>query len=289
MQGPLNNAAPEKTGSHRCFGGETTFYKHASSEIGGPMAFSVHLPPQAREAGARLPVLLYLSGLTCDHTVFIVKGGAQRLAAQHGFVLVAPDTSPRDRRYPGDRSNYDFGIAAGFYVDATREPWSEGYRMGSYVAKELPALIETHFPVDPARWGVFGHSMGGHGALVAALRHPDRFKSVSAFAPIVAPSSCPWGEKAFGHYLGPDTSRWADWDATELVKTGHTTSPILIDQGTQDQFLEPQLRPHLFEAACDDAGQTLRLRMQEGYDHSYYFIQTFLEDHFAHHAKVLGL
>ena len=280
--------APEKTGSHVCFGGENTFYKHESAEIGGPMAFTVFLPPQAKK-GQKLPVLLYLAGLTCDHTTFIIKGGAQRLAAQHGFVLVAPDTSPRDKKYPGDRSSYDFGVGAGFYVDATQEPWKAGYRMGSYVSKELPALVDEHFPVDPAKWGVFGHSMGGHGALVTALRHPERFKSVSAFAPIVAPSSCPWGEKALGNYLGPDKAAWAEWDATELVKAGKTTSHILIDQGTADQFLAQELHPHLFETACEDAGQPLKLRMQEGYDHSYYFMQTFMEDHFTHHAKVMGV
>ncbi len=285
--------APRQTGSHLCFGGRNAFYKHDSAEIGGPMAFSLFLPPQAAEAekaGRKLPVLLYLSGLTCDHTVFITKAGAQRFAAQHGFVVVAPDTSPRDKRYPGDRSSYDFGIGAGFYLDATQAPWSEGYRMGSYVGHELPALVEAHFPVDPARWGVFGHSMGGHGALVTALRHPERFKSVSAFAPVVAPSSCPWGQKAFGRYLGADRTAWAEWDATELVKVGRTTPhPILIDQGLDDQFLAQELRPNLFEAACDDAGQRLTLRMQEGYDHSYYMIQTFMEDHFTHHAEVLGV
>ena len=280
-------AAPEKTGSHVCFGGDNTFYKHQSSEIGGSMNFTVYMPPQAK-AGKKLPVLMYLAGLTCDHTTFIIKGGAQRLAAQHGIILVAPDTSPRDKRYPGDDEKYDFGIGAGFYVDATQEPWKNGYRMGSYVAKELPALIEEHFPVDAAKWGVFGHSMGGHGALVTALRNPDRFKSVSAFAPIVAPSSCPWGEKALGNYLGPDKETWKAWDATELVKAGKTTSHILIDQGTADQFLEGELHPHLFEEACKAAGQPLNLRMQPGYDHSYYTMMTFMEDHIAHHAKVLG-
>ena len=279
-------AALEKTGSNFCFGGDTTFYKHESPTIGGPMNFTVYLPPQAK-AGKKVPALMYLAGLTCDHTTFIIKGGAERLAAEHGIILVAPDTSPRDKKYSGDRSFYDFGVGAGFYVDATQEPWKNGYQMGSYVAKELPELIDAHFPVSA--WGVFGHSMGGHGALITALRNPDRFKSVSAFAPIVAPSSCPWGEKALGNYLGRDKSAWAEWDATELVKTGRTTSHILIDQGTADEFLERELHPHLFEAACEDAGQSLKLRMQEGYDHSYYFMQTFMEDHFVHHAKVLGI
>ena len=278
--------APEKTGSHVCFGGDNTFYKHKSTAVGGTMAFTVYTPPQAKER--KLPALLYLAGLTCDHTTFIIKGGAQRLAAKHGIILVAPDTSQRDKRYPGDADKYDFGIAAGFYVDATQEPWKDGYQMGTYVSKELPDLIEEHFPVN-GTWGVFGHSMGGHGALTTALRHPDRFKSVSAFAPIVAPSSCPWGEKALGNYLGPDKATWKEWDATELVKAGKKTSHILIDQGTADQFLAGELHPHLFEEACKAAGQPLVLRMQEGYDHSYYTMQTFMEDHFTHHAKVLGL
>lgn len=278
-------AAPEKTGSHVCFGGDNTFYKHESSVIGGPMNFTVYVPPQAK-GGAKVPALLYLAGLTCDHTTFIIKGGAQRLAAQHGIILVAPDTSPRDKRYPGDDEKYDFGIAAGFYVNATQEPWKNGYQMGDYVAKELPSLIDEHFPIS--KWGIFGHSMGGHGALITALRNPDRFKSVSAFAPIVAPSQVPWGHKALGNYLGQDREAWKQWDATELVKAGKTTSHILIDQGTADQFLEEQLRPQIFEEACKAAGQPLKLRMQEGYDHSYYTMQTFMEDHITHHMKVLG-
>lgn len=278
-------AAPEKTGSHVCFGGDNTFYKHESSVIGGPMNFTVYVPPQAK-GGAKVPALLYLAGLTCDHTTFIIKGGAQRLAAQHGIILVAPDTSPRDKRYPGDDEKYDFGIAAGFYVNATQEPWKNGYQMGDYVAKELPSLVDEHFPVS--KWGIFGHSMGGHGALITALRNPDRFKSVSAFAPIVAPSQVPWGHKALGNYLGQDREGWKQWDATELVKASKTTSHILIDQGTADQFLEEQLRPQIFEEACKAAGQPLKLRMQEGYDHSYYTMQTFMEDHITHHMKVLG-
>ena len=280
--------APEKTGSHVAFGGENTFYKHPSAAIGGSMNFTVYLPPQAKQ-GKRLPALMYLAGLTCDHTTFIIKGGAQRLAAQHGIILIAPDTSPRDKPHPGDRDKYDFGVGAGFYVNATQEPWKDGYQMGTYVSKELPDLVLEHFPVDPEKIGVFGHSMGGHGALITALRNPERFKSVSAFAPIVAPSSCPWGEKALGNYLGPDRSTWTEWDATELVKAGKKTSHILIDQGTADQFLAGELHPHLFQAACEAAGQPLKLRMQEGYDHSYYTMMTFMEDHFIHHARVLGL
>jgi S-formylglutathione hydrolase len=279
-------AAPDTIGKHRCFGGENGFYKHASSEIGGAMTFTVYVPPQAKHR--KVPALMYLAGLTCTHETFIIKGGAQRLAAEHGVILVAPDTSPRDKRHPGDDEKWDFGIAAGFYVDATQAPWRDGYRMGSYVSNELPALIEEHFPVDASKWGVFGHSMGGHGALITALRNPDRFKSVSAFAPIAAPSSCPWGEKALGNYLGPDKETWKAWDATELVKAGKKTTPILIDQGTADQFLERELHPHLFLDACQKAGQLVTLRMQGGYDHSYYLMSTFMEDHIKHHVTVLG-
>ena len=281
-------AALEKGEAHACFGGETATYAHASEAIGGSMKVSVHLPPQAKDGG-KLPALLYLAGLTCDHTTMMIKGGAQRLAAKYGFILVAPDTSPRDRRHPGDDEAWDFGLGAGFYLDATQAPWRDGYAMGSYVAQELPALIEAHFPVDRARWGVFGHSMGGHGALVTALRHPDKFETVSAFAPICAPAACPWGEKAFGRYLGPDRAGWAEWDATELVKAGRRTSRILVDQGTADQFLAGQLHPHLLEAACEAAGQPLTLRMQAGYDHSYFTMMTFMEDHVTHHMRVLGL
>ena len=282
-------AAPEKTGSHVCFGGDNTFFKHESTSVGGPMNFTVYVPPQAKQGG-KLPVLMYLAGLTCDHTTFIIKGGAQRLAAKHGIVLVAPDTSQREKRYDGDAEKYDFGIAAGFYVDATQAPWKDGYQMASYVSKELPDLINEHFPVDPAKWGVFGHSMGGHGALITGLRNPDRFKSVSAFAPISSPSQVPWGEKALGNYLGPDKSSWKEWDATELVKAGKKTAQhILVDQGSADQFLEKELQPEIFKRACEEAGQPLVSRMQEGYDHSYYFMQTFMEDHITHHAKVLGI
>lgn len=278
--------APEKFESHLAFGGDNGFYKHQSTSVDGNMNFSVYLPPQAKDR--KLPVLMYLAGLTCDHTTFIIKGGAQRFAAQHGIILVAPDTSQRDKRYPGDADKYDFGIAAGFYVNATQDPWKDGYQMAAYVSKELPDLIEEHFPVN-GTWGIFGHSMGGHGALVTALRNPDRFKSVSAFAPIVAPSQVPWGHKALGNYLGEDRASWKEWDATELVKAGKKVSPILIDQGTSDQFLAEQLKPEIFEAACKEAGQPLTLRMQEGYDHSYYTMMTFMEDHFNHHIKVLGL
>lgn len=279
-------SAPTEISRHRCFGGETGFYRHSSSEIGGDMRFSIFVP---EGLGAnKAPALLYLAGLTCTEETFMMKAGAQQHAAKAGYILVAPDTSARDRRYPGDDASWDFGLGAGFYLDAATEPWREAYRMGSYVARELPAFIEAHFPADPARWGIFGHSMGGHGALVAALRNPDKFHSVSAFAPIVAPSSCPWGEKAFSNYLGPDHKAWAEWDATALIESGRRLPPILIDQGLKDQFLERELHPHLFEAACAKAGQKLTLRRHDGYDHGYYFISTFVGDHIAHHKAILG-
>ncbi|WOJ89045.1 S-formylglutathione hydrolase [Methylocapsa polymorpha] len=279
-------SAPIEISRHRCFGGEVGFYRHSSKEIGGEMRFSVFVPEGLGDRKA--PALLYLAGLTCTEETFIVKAGAQQHAAKAGYVLIASDTSPRDRRFSGDDASWDFGQGAGFYLDATAEPWREAYRMGSYVASELPSYIESHFPVDPARWGIFGHSMGGHGALVAALRNPDKFHSVSAFAPIVAPSSCPWGEKAFSNYLGPDRKAWAEWDATALIESGRRLPPILIDQGLKDQFLERELHPHLFEAACAKAGQKLALRRHEGYDHGYYFISTFVADHIAHHKAILG-
>jgi S-formylglutathione hydrolase len=278
-------SALELISRHRCFDGEVGFYRHTSNAIGGSMRFSVFVPAQA--ATKKRPALIYLAGLTCTEETFIIKAGAIAHAAKTGLILVASDTSPRDRRYPGDDASWDFGQSAGFYLDATQEPWHDGYRMGSYVARELPELIETHFPADPARFGIFGHSMGGHGALVAALRNPERFRSVSAFAPIAAPSQCPWGEKAFSNYLGPDRKLWADWDATALIEAGRRLPPILIDQGLADQFLEQQLHPHLLEAACRSAGQPLTMRRHEGYDHGYYFISTFMADHIEHHAKGL--
>jgi S-formylglutathione hydrolase len=271
---------------HRCFGGEVAFYRHASSEIGGEMRFSIFVPGGL--GAAKAPALLYLAGLTCTEETFIVKAGAEQHAAQVGYILVACDTSPRDRRFPGDADSWDFGQGAGFYLDAMEEPWRQAYRMGSYVSRELPALIEANFPVDAARWGIFGHSMGGHGALVTALRNPGKFQSVSAFAPIAAPSQCPWGEKAFTNYLGPDRKAWAEWDATALIESGRRLPPILIDQGLKDQFLERELHPHLLEAACAKAGQKLTLRRHEGYDHGYYFISTFVGDHIAHHRAILG-
>jgi S-formylglutathione hydrolase len=252
------------------------------------MRFAVFTPPQAQKG--RVPLLYYLAGLTCTEETFMIKAGAQRIAAELGLMLVAPDTSPRGVKIPGDSDNWDFGVGAGFYVDATQAPWSANYRMYSYVTQELPALIEGNFPADPERRGIFGHSMGGHGALVLALKNPGRYRSISAFAPIAAPKSCPWGQKAFSGYLGPDRGQWSAYDATELmsqVKDAAGRSPILIDQGLADQFLEQQLHPDLFEEACRKVGYPLTLRRQVGYDHSYYFISTFIEDHLRHHARTL--
>ena len=274
---------------HSCFGGVQRFVRHDSRECRGPMRVAVYEPPQVREHGARVPVLYYLAGLTCTEETFAIKAGAQRLAAQYGLMLVAPDTSPREPRIAGDDASWDFGIGAGFYVDATEAPWSAHYRMYSYVTRELPELIAGHFAVDAARQSIMGHSMGGHGALVCALRNPELYRSVSAFAPIVAPAQVPWGQKAFRGYLGPDRAAWAEYDATALVEHAPWPGKIMIDQGTDDKFLAEQLRPELFADACARAGQQLRLRMQPGYDHSYWFIQTFMPDHVAWHAAALGL
>ena len=249
------------------------------------MRFSVYRPPQAK-SGA-VPVLYYLAGLTCTEETFAIKAGAQRLAAEFGLMLVMPDTSPRER-LPGDDASWDFGLAAGFYVDATLAPWSAHYRMYSYVTRELPTLVAARFPARADAQGIFGHSMGGHGALVCALRNPGLFRSVSAFAPIAAPSDCTWGQKAFTGYLGGDASAWADYDATRLVGRRPHPAPILVDQGTADKFLaDRQLLPERFEAAARASGQSLTLRRQPGYDHGYYFIQTFIGDHLAHHARLL--
>src|SRR6202050_263503 len=275
----------ELLSEHGCFGGVQRFYKHASRETRGSMKFSVYLPPQFRTG--KVPVLYYLAGLTCTEENFPVKGHAQSAAAELGIMLVEPDTSPREPRLPGDADSWDFGQGAGFYVDATQAPWSANYRMYSYVTRELPELVAEHLPVRPDASGIFGHSMGGHGALVCALRNPERYKSVSAFAPIAAPMQCPWGKKAFANYLGDDTQSWREYDATELVARRPFAGPILIDQGTSDQFLVEQLLPEKFSAAATKSGQPLTLRMQPGYDHGYYFIQTFMADHLRHHAKQL--
>ncbi|MFN3388969.1 MAG: S-formylglutathione hydrolase [Allosphingosinicella sp.] len=276
----------ETVSTARAFGGTQSVHRHASRATGTDMTFSVYLPPQA-EAGAPLPVIWYLSGLTCTHANVTEKGGFQRVCAELGLIFVAPDTSPRGPEVADDPA-YDFGQGAGFYVDATEAPFAAHYRMYSYIADELPALIEAHFPADMARQAVTGHSMGGHGALTLALRNPDRFRSVSAFAPIVAPGQVPWGEKALGGYLGPDRAAWRAHDAVALIEDGARVDEILVDQGTCDSFLEKELKPELLAAACREAGIALTLRMQEGYDHSYYFIATFMEDHLRWHAARLG-
>jgi S-formylglutathione hydrolase len=234
-----------------------------------------------------VPVLYYLAGLTCTEETFAIKGGAQRLAAELGLMLVAPDTSPRSPRLPGDDAHWDFGSGASFYVDATQAPWSAHYRMYSYVTCELPEVIDAHFGPVSERRGIFGHSMGGHGALVIALRNPAQFDSVSAFAPVAASSKCPWGEKALGGFIGPERARWRDYDAAELAAGAHYPRQILIDQGTVDKFLTEQLKPDLFVNACRASGTQVELRLHEGYDHSYYFVSTFMNDHLRHHANVL--
>jgi S-formylglutathione hydrolase len=271
---------------HHCHRGVQGFYEHSSVACTGPMRFSVFLPPSAL-GGARVPAIYALAGLTCTEETFAIKAGAQRVAAELGLALVTCDTSPRSVRFPGDDASWDFGLGAAYYVDATEPPWSSAYRLESYVSEELPALIESHFPVASDRRGLLGHSVGGHGALTLALRHPDRYRSVSAFAPMVAPSQVPWGIQAFGRLLGPDRTRWAEHDATELVKRRRFPGVIRIDQGTADQFLATQLRPELFSAACAESGQPLELRMREGYDHGYWFIQSFVEEHLRHHAAAL--
>jgi len=275
---------------HRCFGGMVSFARHRSEATGTEMAFAVFAPPQA-EAGP-VPVLIYLAGLTCTEETFMVKAGAQRMAAELGLMLVAPDTSPRGEGVPDDAQGaYDLGLGAGFYLDATETPWAEHYRMESYVTRDLPAAVFANFPGDPDAQGIFGHSMGGHGALTLGLKRPEIYKSLSAFAPIAAPTRCPWGEKAFSNYLGDDRKAWKAYDATEIVKSLRDPAArpdILIDQGLGDQFLERELNPDLFEQACRDRGLPLTLRRHEGYDHGYYFIASFMEDHLRHHARLLG-
>ncbi|MDC0747533.1 S-formylglutathione hydrolase [Polyangium mundeleinium] len=270
--------------TNRSFGGHQKVLRHESRALGCSMNVGVYLPPQA-ESG-RCPVLYWLSGLTCTEQNFVTKAGVQEHAARHGIIVVAPDTSPRGEGVADDPA-YDLGQGAGFYVDATEAPWAKHYRMHEYVAEELPGLVEAHLPALSDRRGIFGHSMGGHGALVLALKHPGRYRSVSAFSPIVAPSRVPWGEKAFSAYLGADREAWKAWDATELVREAKERLPILIDQGDADQFLTRELQPELLRAACEAAGHPLTLRMQPGYDHSYYFIATFMRDHVEHHAAAL--
>jgi S-formylglutathione hydrolase len=276
----------ETLSSARSFGGTQLACRHASRETGTDMTFGLYLPPQA-DAGAPLPVLWYLSGLTCTHANVVEKGGYQRVCAELGLILVAPDTSPRGSDVPDD-PDYDFGQGAGFYVDATREPFARNYRMESYIAGELPEIVARHFPADAARQSITGHSMGGHGALTLALRRPGRYKSVSAFAPIVAPSRVPWGRKAFAGYLGTDEKDWQQHDACDMIFEGRTVPELLVDVGDADPFLEEQLKPDLLSGVCFEAGISLTLRMQPGYDHSYYFISTFMEDHLRWHFERLS-
>ena len=283
--------ALELLSAHAAFGGAQRFYRHASNEIGLPMKFSVYLPPKA-VAGEKVPALVYLAGLTCTEETFMTKAGAQRLAAELGLALIAPDTSPRGANLPGEAESWDFGVGAGFYLDATTRPWGLHWRMESYLIEELLPLLGRKLPIDLERVGIFGHSMGGHGALTLALRHPGRFKSVSAFAPIANPTQCAWGRKAFTGYLGEDETSWAAHDASLLMaaqKSAPYPAGILVDQGLADKFLiEKQLLPEAFEAACAQVGQPLTLRRQPGYDHGYYFIQTFIDDHLRHHAEQLN-
>jgi len=280
----------ETISEHRCFGGKVGYYQHRSTVNDCDMRFAVYVPPAASRGP--VPVLTWLAGLTCTEETFMIKAGAQRVAAELGLMLVAPDTSPRGEGVADAADGaWDLGLGAGFYLDATEPPWARHYRMHSYLATELPAVIGACFPADLRRQGIFGHSMGGHGALVMSLRHPDVYASVSAFAPIAAPGRCPWGEKAFTAYLGEDREQWAGWDAAELVRRAgdlHGRPKILVDQGLDDPFLATQLHPEALEAACAEAGQALELRRHPGYDHGYFFIASFIEDHLRHHAALLG-
>jgi S-formylglutathione hydrolase len=272
---------------NKCFGGRQLRYSHLSDACNCDMTFAIFLPPQA-EAG-RVPVLYWLSGLTCTDENFVAKAGAQQYAAEHGIAVVAPDTSPRGAGVPDDPEGaYDFGLGAGFYVNATQTPWSGHYHMYDYVVQELPEVVNGNFAVDPERQSIFGHSMGGHGALTVALRNPGRFRSVSAFAPIVTPTQVPWGQKALGGYLGADRKAWKAHDTCELIATAGERLPLLIDQGDADQFLEEQLKPELLKSACEAHDHPLTLRMQPGYDHSYFFMASFMKDHFAHHGAALA-
>jgi S-formylglutathione hydrolase len=272
---------------YACFGGKQGFYEHDSCVIGLPMRFGVFTPPQAQHRA--VPTLIYLAGLTCNEETFAIKAGFQRVAAELGIAIVTPDTSPRGAKLAGESNTWDFGLGAGFYLDATEQPWAKHWQMKSYITQELHDLLVSQFGVDANQVGIFGHSMGGHGALTLALNHPHLYRSVSAFAPIAAPSQCPWGIKAFTGYLGTDSAHWGSYDATELVRHGARTTHILIDQGTSDQFLAEQLHPHLFEQVCKEVGQNLTLRWQQGYDHGYYFIASYVEDHLRHHAKMYEL
>jgi S-formylglutathione hydrolase len=281
-----NRPGPEAVSTARCFGGTQYVFRHRSDATGTDMRFAAFVPPQA--AAGKRPVVWFLAGLTCTEENFTVKAGAQRVAAELGLILIAPDTSPRGEGVPDDPDGaYDFGLGAGFYLDATQEPWARNYRMESYIIRELPEIVARALPVDPGRQGIMGHSMGGHGAVTLALRHPGRFASVSAFAPIASPMNCPWGQKALGGYLGPNPAAWRTHDSCALIEDGARLPALLVDQGTADGFLETQLKPQLLEAACAKAAIPLTLRWQEGYDHSYFFISTFVEDHLRWHARAL--
>ncbi len=278
--------AMETLSTNRAHGGVQLVVRRASRATGTDMTFSIFIPDHA--PGVKLPVLWYLSGLTCTHANVTEKGEYRAACAEHGIIFIAPDTSPRGDDVPDDPEGaYDFGLGAGFYVDATEAPFDRHYRMRSYIEDELPGLVAEHYPVDTSRQAITGHSMGGHGALTIALRNPDRFRSVSAFAPIVSPLNCPWGEKALTGYIGPDRAAWREYDACALIEDGARGPELLVDQGTADNFLDSQLKAHLLREACDKAGQTATIRMQEGYDHSYYFISTFMAGHVAWHAERL--
>jgi S-formylglutathione hydrolase len=278
----------QEVSATKAFGGVQYVFSHRSDVCSCDMKYAAFVPPQA--AKAKVPVVWFLSGLTCTQENFTVKAGAQRVASELGLTLIAPDTSPRGEGVPDDPEGaYDFGLGAGFYVDATQEPWAKNYRMRSYLERELPELVAEHLPVDMSRQSIMGHSMGGHGALTIALRNPGRFAAVSAFAPIASPMNCPWGQKALSTYLGPDRYAWRDYDAWALIESGARVPGILVDQGTADEFLKSQLKPELLELACAKAFQPLTLRRQEGYDHSYFLIATFIEDHLRWHAERLGV
>ncbi len=276
----------EKLSENRCFGGRQLRYSHASDTLSCEMTFSIFLPPQAEDG--KVPVLYWLSGLTCTDENFVTKAGAQRYAAEHGIAVVAADTSPRGEGVPDDPDGaYDFGLGAGFYVNATQEPWAKHYHMYDYITQELPALVAAEFPVDGDRAGISGHSMGGHGALTIALKNPGRYQSVSAFSPICSPLNCPWGEKALGNYLGDDRESWQQYDSCVLVGQAQERLPVLVDQGEADNFLEEQLKTELLQQACESADYPMSINMRPGYDHSYYFIASFIGDHIAFHAANL--
>lgn len=281
------SAKLEKVTDYKCFDGTQSRFSHTSLVLNCKMHFSIFLPSQSKHQ--RVPVLYWLSGLTCTDENFVQKAGAQRFAEKYGIAIVAPDTSPRGDSVPDDEQGaYDFGLGAGFYVNATQTPWAKYYNMYDYIRNELPELVNAHFPVVPERSSIFGHSMGGHGALTIALKNTDRFHSVSAFAPICSPMRCPWGEKALGNYLGQDRDKWREYDTTELIGESKCKLPILIDQGTVDDFLKQQLKPELLTQAAEKARYPIELRLQKGYDHSYFFIASFIEEHIQFHSKCLS-